>query len=76
MSELEQEYLYKLEKRINDIGVSNDFLVSIMKLCETYLNLQRISVYSKENRKTPQGMRKYRKNNIIKICDYQLIIDN
>jgi hypothetical protein len=76
MSELGQEYLQRLEKRVVEKGVSNEFLVSLLKLSETYLNLQRLSDYAKENNKTTQGLRRFKKDKIIKICDYQLIINN
>jgi len=76
MTEIEQEYLEKLEKRIYEKGISNDFLVSLLKLSENYLNLQRISHFAKENNKTTQGVRRFESNRIIKICKYQLIINN
>jgi hypothetical protein len=47
-----------------------------LKQCEEYLNLKSISEYAKSIGKTPQGVRRYSKKNIIKICNFQIIIDN
>lgn len=78
MTELEKMCLEKLEKRILEIGVSNEFLVSLLKLTELYLSLERINDFSKKYGITTQGIRKSNKHkkNIIKICNYQVIIDN
>lgn len=78
MTELEKMYLEKLEKRILEIGVSNVFLVSLLKLTELYLSLESINDFSKKYGITTQGIRKSNKHkkNIIKICNYQVIIDN
>jgi hypothetical protein len=78
MTELEKMYLEKLEKRILEIGVSNEFLVSLLKLTELYLSLESINDFSKKYGITTQGIRKSNKHkkNIIKICNYQVIIDN
>lgn len=78
MTELEKMYLEKLEKRILEIGVSNVFLVSLLKLTVSYLSLERIKVFSKKYGISTQGIRKSKKykNNIVKICNYQLIVDN
>lgn len=78
MTELEKTYLEKLEKRILGIGVSTEFLVSLLKLTELYLSLESINDFSKKYGITTQGIRKSNKHkkNIIKICNYQVIIDN
>lgn len=76
MNELEQLYLYRLENKIMSEGVSNEFLVSLLKLCEIYLQLTRVKKYSDEIKKTTQGIRKYQLDKIIKICNYQLVINN
>ena len=76
MKDIEQEYLQKLEKKIIETGVSNEFLVSLLKLSEQYLNLKRISEHAKETSKSPQGIRKFQKDKIITVCNYQLIIYN
>lgn len=72
MTELEKMYLEKLEKRILEIGVSNVFLVSLLKLTELYLSLESINDFSKKYGITTQGIRKSNKHkkNIIKICNY------
>lgn len=78
MSEIERIYLERLEKRILEKGVSNAFLVSLLKLSVSYLSLERIKIFSKKYNISTQGIRKSKKhkNNIVKICNYQLIIDN
>lgn len=76
MNELEQLYLERLENKIMSEGVSNEFLVSLLKLSCSYLNLQRVSDYSKKNKITTQGLRKYHKSKIIKISNMQFVIDN
>ena len=76
MTEYEQNILNRIEQLIHDGKLSNDFLVSNLKLSCDYLNLKRLSVYEKEYGKSTQGLRKHHKNKIIKICNYQLIIDN
>ena len=76
MTDVEKSYLDRLENKIYSGDISNEFLVSLMKLSETYLGLIRIKDYAKEVGKTEQSIRRYHKNNIIKICNHQLIINN
>jgi GH15 family glucan-1,4-alpha-glucosidase len=74
LTDYEMQSINKFEKSIFEGQWSNDGLVSIMKLCETYLNLKRISHYAQNNNITPQGARKFRKT--IDVCGYTLIADN
>jgi hypothetical protein len=74
MTKYEQDILNRIGSLIHEGKLSNDFLVSNLKLSVEYLNLQRISDYSKQNNISTQGLRGNK--NIIKICNYQLIIDN
>jgi hypothetical protein len=74
MTEGEQLMLNIIAEITHNHGVSNEFLVSLLKLCEDYLNLQRVSDFAKENGVSTQGLRGNK--NIIKICNYQLITDN
>ena len=76
MNELEKLYIERLERKILTEGVSNEFLVSLLKLCEAYLQLTRVKKYSDEINKSTQGIRKYHSDKIVKICNYQLIINN
>lgn len=74
MTEYENKVYNRIGQLIHDGKLSNDFLVSNLKLSAEYLNLQRISDYSKQNNISTQGLRGNK--NIIKICNYQLIINN
>ena len=74
MTKYEQNIINKIGQLIQDGKLSNDFLVSNLKLSVDFLNLKRVSEYAKEEGKSTQGLRGSK--NIIKICGYQLIIDN
>jgi hypothetical protein len=74
MTKYEQDILNRIGSLIHEGKVSNEFLVSNLKLSVEYLNLQRISDYAEQNNISTQGLRGNK--NIIKICNYQLIIDN
>lgn len=76
MTELEKLYIERLEKKIYTDGVSNQFLIELLKLCVDYLQLIRISKFSSISKKSEQSIRKYHQEKIITICDYQLIINN
>jgi hypothetical protein len=76
MTDYENNILNKIEELINEGKLSNTFLVLNLKLSCDYLNLQRISDYSKDNNITTQGVLRNRKNKIIKICNYNLIYNN
>ena len=76
MTDLERDILENIEKFIQEDKLSNEFLVSNLKLSVQYLNLMRISEYSDEISKSTQGIRKYETDKIINICGYQLIINN
>jgi len=66
MTKYEKDILNKIGQLVQDGKLSNDFLVSNLKLSVDFLNLQRISDYAKENGKSTQGLR----------GNYQLIINN
>ena len=72
MTGYEKNVKNRIGQLIHEGKLSNEFLVSCLKLCEDYLNLQRISDFAKENGVSTQGLRGNK--NIIKICNYQLII--
>jgi len=76
MTEYEQNILDRISQLIHEGKLSNEFLVSNLKLSCDYLNLKRLSDYEKETGKSTQGLRKQHKDKIIKICDFQLFIDN
>ena len=74
MTQKEQNIINRIEEIITTDGVSNEFLVSLLKLSCEYLVLERVSETAKRENKTTQGIRKFR--NIVKICGYQLTINN
>jgi len=74
LSEYEKRSLYAFESSIHDGKWTNEGLISMLKLLEVYLNLKRVSDVSKETGKSTQGLR--RKNNVVKMCGYSLIIYN
>lgn len=74
MTQKEQNIINRIEEIITKEGISNEFLVSLLKLSEQYLQLERVSETAKREDKTTQGIRKFR--NIVKICGYQLTINN
>ena len=66
-----QEYISKV---VNKGDLSNDDLVQIIALCGSYLNLQSISCYAKENKMSYNGVKKFR--NVVDIFGCKLVIDN
>ena len=72
MTKREEVILQRLGELVHNGEIGKDGLVSLLKLCETYLNLQRISDYAKDNNISTQHARKHK--DVIKICNYQLII--
>ena len=74
LSEKERLIKQRLEELFYSDEISNNGLVSIMKLCEELLALKRVSTYAKQNKISTQGARKFR--NTIKVCGYTLVIDN
>ena len=76
MTDYERKILTQIGTLYQEGKLTDEFMVSNMKQCEEYLNLKSISEYAKSIGKTSQGVRMYRKKNIIKICNFQMIIDN
>ena len=76
MNELEEEKLNELIKFISENNISNEFLIYNLKLSCDYLNLKSVKQYSDMIKKTTQGIRKYQKNKIIKICGKQFVVNN
>jgi len=74
MNDLEQKILNRLENLIIENKLSNDNLVQIIELCGSYLNLQTISDYSKDNNISYNGVKKCR--NVIEIFNVKFVIDN
>ena len=76
MNDYERKILTQIGTLYQEGKLTDEFLVSNLKQCEDYLNLKSISEYAKSIGKTSQGVRMYRKKNIIKICNVQMVIDN
>jgi hypothetical protein len=76
MTDYEKDTLSKIESLIHKGKLSNDFLIASLQLSVNYLNLQRVEIIAKETGKSNWWIRKSRKKDTIKICDYQLIINN
>lgn len=74
MTPNEHNKITEIENFIFTNKITNEFLVSMLKLATDYLSLERVSDTAKRTGKTTQGIRKHRE--IIKICDYQLTINN
>ena len=74
MNDLEQKVLNRLENLIIENKLSNDNLVQIIELCGSYLNLQTISDYSKDNKISYNGVKKFR--DIREIFNVKFVIDN
>ena len=54
--------------------LTNDELVQIMEHAADYLNLQKVSDYSKENNITPKGVYKCRE--VINFRGFKYVVDN
>ena len=76
LTEYEQNVLNRLCDLIKQGKLSNNFLVANLQQSVDYLGLTRINDYAKQIKKSNWGVRKFSKHKIIKICNYQLIINN
>ena len=75
LSDYEQKAIAKFGQSVLNGNWSNDGLVSLLKvITDDFLQLKRISHYSKDNEITTQGARKYRP--VVRIDGFQFIVDN
>lgn len=75
LSDYERKAIAKFGQSVLDGNWSNDGLVSLLKvITDDFLQLKRISRYSKDNKITTQGARKYRP--VIRIDGFQFLVDN
>lgn len=74
LTEKEQEVLNRFEKFIYNNSPNNDLLIQIIELSGSYLNIQTISDYAKENRLSYNGVKNNRK--IKTIFNVKFVIDN
>lgn len=63
-----------LANRIENNELTNDEIVQLIEQLGSYLNLQTISTYAKNNKISYNGVKKYR--NIITIFKTKFVIDN
>lgn len=74
MTEKEQELIDRLSRYIYTHDVSNRCMVEMIKLLGSFLNIQKVSDYSKEFAISPQGIYKCRE--VEDIWGYKFVIDN
>lgn len=75
LSDYERKSIAKFGQSVLDGNWSNDGLVSLLKvITDDFLQLKRISHFSKDNKITTQGARKYRP--VVKIDGFQFLVDN
>ena len=71
---MKEKILNRLSGLIETNELNNEDLVQIIEHVGSYLNLQTISEYSKENNLSYNGVKKCRK--IIKLFNVKFVIDN
>ena len=71
---MKEKILNRLSELIETNQLNNEDLVQIIEHVGSYLNLQTISEYSKENNLSYNGVKKCRK--IIKLFNVKFVIDN
>lgn len=74
LTEKEKEILNRFQKFIYNNSPNNDLLVQIIELAGTYLNIQTISDYAKENGLSYNGVKNNRE--IRNIFNVRFVIDN
>ena len=74
MTKKEQNIIDRLNEIIQNDGVSNAFLVQLIELAGTYLNLKTIPDYAQENKLSYNGAKKFR--TIQEIFNVKFVIDN
>ena len=74
LTERQRQTLVKFEKFIYEEASNPDFLVQIIELAGTYLNIRTISDYAKENNKSYNGVKNFAP--IKEIFGIKFVIDN
>lgn len=74
LTEYEKLAISKLNESILDGKWSNESLVQLIELAGGYLNLKTIPEYAKENKKSYNGVKKFRE--IRSIFNVKFVIDN
>ncbi|MCF8218736.1 MAG: hypothetical protein K9J21_07115 [Bacteroidales bacterium] len=74
LSEKERQVLEKFLKYVYTNDFSNEFLVQLIELAGSFLNLQTIPDYARENNLSYNGVKKTRQ--IRKIFNVKFVIDN
>ena len=76
MTDFEANKINEIQNMIIEGKLSGAFLVANLQLSIDYLNLVRVKDYAKSINKSEWGVRRVYKNKIVKICNYQLVIDD
>lgn len=74
MTDRERHIINGIEKEIHTAGVSNDFLVQLIEVGGSHLNLMTISAYAKANQLTYNGVKKSRE--VRELFEVKFVIDN
>ena len=74
ISKEERLMLERLEKRIIESGVSNEFLVQLIELSGSYLGLQTIPHYAKSHHLSYNGVKKARQK--VVLFGVRFVVDN
>jgi hypothetical protein len=74
MTEKEMDIICRLVTHIQKGDVSNDFLVQLIELSGSFLNIKTRSEYAKENEISYNGAKHHRCN--VKLFGVNFIIDN
>jgi hypothetical protein len=72
--EVTEELLNLISEKFENEELNNDSLVQFIEHCGNYLNLQTISNYSKSNKISYNGAKKFR--NVVNLFNVKFIIDN
>ena len=74
LTENEIKMIHKFEKYVYEHKVSNEFLVKIIELSGSFLNIQTISDYSRNNKISYNAAKKFR--NVLEMFNIKWVIDN
>jgi hypothetical protein len=72
--EFERRLEYNLHKYVMQVDEPNEFLVHLIELAGSYLNLQTISDYADSNNMSYNGVKKCR--DVIALFNTKFVVDN
>ncbi len=73
-SENTTKLLNFISEKFQSDQINNESLVQIIELCGSYLNLQTIPNYAKQNSKSYNGVKNFKK--IIRLFGVKFVLDN